>query len=419
MHEALPTPEVRPWQVLRGPFLRYTSGEAVSMLGTWMQMLAQGWVVTSLTSSAFMLGMMNFASGVPMLALTMLGGVLADRCDKRVILFAALVVQAALAVAIGALVGSGHIALWHVMAAGVMLGVAAAFEMPAAAALVPELVAKHEIAAAIAVDRSVFHATRLAGPALGGLLIGALGTASAFYANALSFGGLMLALATIRPRPRGDAAEEEKRQTGMKEGLAYVRADKPTLAMISLLALSTVFISPFFMIMLPLYSRHVLHVGPQQHGLLMASSGVGAFIGSIWLMSIARHRRGAWMRAALCAIVVAMLALAAAPGLAWAAVAMISLTLGTSTIFGLAHTIVQERAPDYIRGRVSAISGLSFFGVMPFAGLLSTAVADRVGLRAALAGAGVCYGVCAALLVARERAAEKEQARAGIGSRRV
>jgi MFS family permease len=150
------------WRVLRnGPFARYMSGELISMLGTWMQQMALGWVVTALTTSAFTLGLINLASGLPMLALTMWGGVVADRFDKRRILLAALLIQAVIAVAIGWLVAGQQITVWHIALAGLCLGVSTAFEMPAASALVPELVGKDEIGAAIAVDRSIFHATRL------------------------------------------------------------------------------------------------------------------------------------------------------------------------------------------------------------------------------------------------------------------
>jgi Na+/melibiose symporter-like transporter len=176
----------------------------------------------------------------------------------------------------------------------------------------------------------------------------------------------MLALFTIHPRPRGTDEEEELRQTGMKEGLAYVRGDHPTRNMILLLMIGTLCISPFFMILMPLYSRHVLHVGAREHGFLMASSGLGAFVGSIWLLSIAAHRRINYLHFAVAVIVLAMTGLAVAERLSWAIAAMIVLTVGTSTMFGLSNTIVQERAPNYLRGRVSAIFGLSFFGVLPF-----------------------------------------------------
>ncbi|HEX8296659.1 MAG TPA: MFS transporter, partial [Chthoniobacteraceae bacterium] len=176
------------------------AGETVSMLGTWMQQMAQGWVITGLTSSAFTLGLVNFASGIPMLALTMLGGTTADRHDKRTILVLTQVVQIITALGIGWLVASQQIAVWHIVVAGICLGIATAFEMPAAAALIPELVEKDQLSSAIAVDRSIFHATRLLGPALGGWLIGWLGTASAFYANAFSFLALTIAVLTLQPR---------------------------------------------------------------------------------------------------------------------------------------------------------------------------------------------------------------------------
>jgi MFS family permease len=401
-----PSPDFRntPWSVLRQPaYGRYMAGEIISMLGTWTQQLAQGWVLAGLTTSAFTLGLVNFASGLPMLALTMYGGVIADRYDKRHILLIALALQAALAVAIGWLVGHGRIEVWHLVAAGMSLGIVIAFEMPAASALVPELVEKEQLSAAIAVDRSIFHATRLAGPALAGWMIASLGQASAFYANALSFSALAVALLTIQPRRIEKPLADDGSRSGMREGLAYVRGDQQTLAMISMLAMATFCVSPFFMILMPMYSKHVLRIGSLQHGWLMASSGLGAFAGSIWLLSIPSARRRAYLFASIAAITVAMSALAAARSLPMAMTAMIALTLGTSTVFGLANTIVQERAPDYIRGRVSAIAGMSFFGVLPFSGLLISKFADLVGLRAAMGTAALCFGLGAALLLRSQR----------------
>ena len=398
------SPSLAAWQVLRGgPFARYMAGETISMLGTWMQQMAQGWVVAGLTTSAFSLGLINFCAGLPMLALTMHGGTVADRHDKRVILIVTQVVQILLALAIGWLVARGQIAVWHILVAGMLLGISTAFEMPAASALTPELVEKDQLAAAIAVDRSIFHATRLAGPAIGGWLIGWLGTASAFYANAASFLALIAAILTLHPRARGTDAEEALRQTGMKEGFAYVRRDKPTLAMISLLATITTCISPFFMVMMPLYSRHVLGINAQSHGLLMGSSGVGAFVGSIWLLTISSEKRAAYLRGAAVVITACMLGLANAHAFWQAVVSMICLTLGTSTLFGLANTIVQERAPDAIRGRVSAIMGLSFFGILPFSGLLTSKFADVVGMRTAIGTGGIVFGLSAAAMLYTHR----------------
>ena len=379
------------------------AGEAISMLGTWMQQMAQGWVVAGLTTSAFTLGLINFCAGIPMLALTMHGGLAADRHDKRMILIITQVVQIILAIALGWLVGHNQVQVWHVLVAGILLGISTSFEMPAAAALVPELVDRSQLKAAISVDRSVFHATRFGGLAVGGWLIAKLGTSSAFYANALSFVALIGALLTLHPRPRGTDEEEAMRQTGMKEGFAYVRRDPPTLAMISLLATMTTCISPFFMITMPIYSRHVLHVEAESHGMLMASSGIGAFLGSIWLMGIPSAQRAIYLRCGAALIFVCMLGLSVAQHLWQAIAAMSVLTLGTSTMFGLANTIVQERAPDAIRGRVSAIMGLSFFGILPFSGLVVSKLADVVGLRIAMAGGSLLFGLSAGILLYSHR----------------
>jgi len=388
----------------RGPFARYIAGETISMLGTWMQQMAQGWVMASLTTSAFALGMANFAVGIPILLLSMHAGLLADRADKRFIVFAALGAQSVLAMTLGWLVGSGQIAVWHVVAAGVVLGITTAFEMPAAAALVPELVPRDRMHAAIAIDRAVFHATRLAGPALGGWMIGAMGAASAFYVNAVSYGALMIALLTLSPRPRGTDAEEELRQTGLREGFTYARGDEPTRRMLMLMSMSTLFVSPFFVVMLPLYAQHTLSLGAREYGLLMAASGFGAFAGSIHLLSIAKTRRFAWLLGAVGCIFVAMVCLCLARSLAVALLGMVALTMGTSTLFGLAQTIVQERAPDPLRGRVSAIVGLSFFGVIPFSGLAMSAIVDAIGVRTALAASALCFGIGALALCLRQRA---------------
>jgi MFS family permease len=174
------------------------------------------------------------------------------------------------------------------------------------------------------------------------------------------------------------------------------------------MAISTLCISPFFMIMMPIYARSVLHLAASQYGFLMGASGAGAFSGSLWLLTIRRHRRRPWIYGAVVLIVSAMLMLSNARGFAMAAAAMVTLTMGTSTVFGLANTIVQERAPDRIRGRVSAVAGLSFFGVLPFSGLVMSEFADLVGLRVAMGAAALGFGFGAALLLFKHRRSEEQ-----------
>jgi len=387
----------------RGPFRRYIIGSAISDTGTWMQIMAQGYVMSTLTSKAIMLGMANLAAGLPMLLLTMVGGSAADRFDKRKILLATQYVQIALAISIGLLIMSGKLEIWHILAFAVALGISNSFEMPTLNALVPELVTRDEIQSAIAVDRAVFHGSRVVGPSLAGIFISVWGASSAFFINAISFVALIIALLTIPPRLRGTVEEEEKRASGIKDGFRYVAKDKPSLAMIGLIAATTVFIFPIITVMMPLYVRLVLGLGADQLGFLMGASAVGSVVGAIFLISIPRNKRVPIMMLNVGIVAVAIFSLSRAPSFYLATALLIFNSLGLAMNFGLANTIVQERAPDYLRGRVSAVFMLSFVGLMPVAGLGITGLSDLIGMRTALAIAAGCYAVIALIVLGRVR----------------
>ncbi len=386
----------RTLELLRaGPFRRYIIGSLISDTGTWMQVMAQGWVMSTLTNKAIMLGLVNLAAGLPTLALTMIGGSAADRFDKRKILIATQIAQIAFALALGWLVFIGQIQIWHVIFFAALLGVSIAFEMPAISALVPELVKREQIASAVALDRSVFHGSRLIGPSLAGLFVGWWGAASAFFANAFSFLALIIALISLPRRPVGTKEEEEKRRSGIMEGFRYVRSDRTILSMIVLIALTTIFIFPTISVMLPLYVRNVLQLGPDSMGWLMATSGTGAFLGSLGLLSIAREKRLKFMSGNVLAIAAGVFFMSRSHSFLLTACSMGILAIALSMNFGLANTIVQEHAPSHLRGRVSAVFGLSFFGLMPIAGLIVTGFSDLIGMRTALAIASVIYGIAA------------------------
>ena len=376
-----------------GPFRRYIIGSAISDSGTWMQVMAQGWVVSALTDKAIVLGIVNFAAGIPTLALTMIGGSVADRFDKRKILIATQVAQIAFALVLGWLVLSNRIHIWHVVALASLLGVSIAFEMPAISALVPELVKHDQIATAVALDRSVFHGSRLVGASLAGLFVAWWGAASAFFTNAFSFLALIAALISLPKRPAGSKEEEEQRRSGIMEGFRYVAKDRTMVAMIALIALTTIFVFPTISVMLPLYVRNVLHLGPDRLGWLMAISGTGSLSGSLGLLSIERKNRFKFMTGNAIVVAIAIFCMSQSNSFLLTAVSMGCLAIGLSMNFGLANTIVQEQAPPHLRGRISAVFGLSFFGLMPIAGLLVTGFSDLVGMRTALACSAVIFGV--------------------------
>lgn len=383
-----------------GPFRRYIIGSAISDTGTWMQVMAQAWVMSTLTNKALLLGMVSSAAGIPTLALTMIGGSVADRFDKRKILIVAQIVQIAFAIILGCLVMTGQIQIWHVILMAFLLGICIAFEMPAISALVPELVKRDEIASAVAMDRSVFHGSRLIGPSFAGWMVSQWGAATAFFANAFSFLALIIALLSIPPRKQGTKEEEEQRRSGIMDGFRYVKSDRIMLSMIVLVALTTIFIFPVISpIMLPLYVRNILHLGPDQLGILMAVSGTGALAGSLGLLTIARENRLKFMTGSAIGVAIALFSMSRSSNFVLTAISMGILAIGLAMNFGLANTIVQEQAPAPLRGRISAVFGMSFFGLMPIAGLAIPGLSDLIGMRTALGVASVLFGIGAFLVL--------------------
>ncbi|GBL44023.1 MFS transporter [Verrucomicrobiota bacterium] len=397
-----PTPERFP----NGPFVRYMAGEGISMTGTWMQGMALGWVMTEVVAreglqryEGLLQALPHLASGLVMLALFRPGGAYADRHDKRFILQVCQFAQIGFALVIGQLIAHDALHTWHLIAAAALLGISSSFEMPAAAAIVPELVAKENVAKAISVDRAVFHATRLVGPAAAGYLVTSYGAEWAFYLNAASFVALMIALATLPRRPQGTAEEEQKRQGGAGEGFRHVRQDKPSLAMVALLATNTLFVFPVIIVLLPLYAKNDLHATAKEMGLLMLCSGLGSVSGSLLIMAL----NVAWRRIAILTGMVlacgALVSLSQATGLIWAGLSLVTLAVGVSTLVGLANTIVQERSPAELRGRVSAVAGLSFFGFLPFAAVIMGWMTDLFKLRNVLLGSSICYAIIGLLVM--------------------
>jgi MFS family permease len=263
-------------------------------------------------------------------------------------------------------------------------------------------VEREKLGAAVALDRSVFHAGRIIGPALAGVMVGYFGVASAFFANALSFIGPILILLTLPGRAKGSEHEEQVRNSGFAEGWRFVKNDAPTLRMIVLMAVNALFCSPFVMILLTFYARRTLGLEASAIGWLMSLTGIGALIASFGLLAIPRYQRLHFLRMGAAVSVLAMLALAMAEHFAVAAIAYGALTLGLNFIFGIGNQLVQERAPDVLRGRISAVASLSFVAVIPFSGIFAALLDVWLGMRAALVVCAIGYAVAGgALLIFR------------------
>jgi MFS family permease len=368
-------------------------GQAASMSGTWMQVVAQGLLVLKLWDSPFALGAVTFANALPSLLVMLFGGVLADRADKRKILIVTQMAMGLLALAVALLIVADAIQFWMIIVATMCLGVAFGYDMPAYQAFLPELVRPEKISQVVALNSSTFHGSRTVGPAIAGALIGAFGLAAAYFINAASFLAVILSLVIVRhrPRPREHEGEAVGAIAGLKEGFRHA-AGRPTLQVLLLLVgLNCIFLFPFIAILMPYYVTEVLNEDAGVLGLMMAMSGVGSLIGAlmlIWWPMQARAER-IW-GAALCGPAgLAILAFTREPAVALVAVGLTSISF--SAQLGIVQAMLQESTPGHFRGRVMSLNGIVFNGSMPVAGLAASGLAVAFGLPAVMLGAAVVY----------------------------
>jgi MFS family permease len=398
-------------------FLLFWGGQAISQTGTWMQQFAQGWVVTTLAASAFALASVNLAASIPILMMTPFGGVAADRMERRRILLVTQSVLAVLAVLMGALVQSGYLRLWHVWAIAGLLGLVTAYDLPAYQSFFPQLVEREDLPQAIALNQSAFHGSRIIGPAIASFFVAKWGMAAAFFANGVSFLAVIGSLLVIQPRPATGVKEPHNRLS-MVEGVRYVRDHPQILALLALTAINTTFVFPNATTLMPFYAKHVLEIGPGGLGTIMAVSGVGAFLGAIFLLALPREFRVHWITIALAVTAINLSALAWSGGLALSVIAVGILSFCIASTLGVASTMVQENVPDALRGRVISIYSLAFTGIAPFAALAIARVADLVGMRRELLFASALYVVCGVVLTPILRRTNRKS-RYGDSDRRV
>ncbi len=384
-------------------FAWFMFAEFASMAGSWMHTQGQQLVVEEQARGSWEQAAISAATMLVIPLFSPLGGMLADRWDKRRILFAMISIQAGLAALVGWLVQSGQIQLWHLIGIAIALGLTAAFEMPAYSALLPELVSRGRLSAAVAIDRSVFHTARIVGPAFAGLAITAWGMASAFYVNALSYLGPLVVLCFVAPRKLGTVEEESQRRTGFAEGWRHVRADRPTRQMVSIMAANAFFCTPFLIVLMTWYAKRTLELPAWKTGWLMSISGLGALLSSVGILAVPERNRPLILRAGAALAVLAMLAMAAAREFWGAAASIAVLTMGLNLVFGVGNQLVQERAPDAIRGRVLTVASMSFVAVIPFSGFLASMLEARVGMRLAIVVCAVSYAIVAAAILGRPR----------------
>jgi MFS family permease len=360
----------------------------LSTSGTWMQKVAQNWLVLTVGGSAFYLGLDAFLGELPILLLTLVGGVIADRHDRRRLLIGSQVVQLSCAFTLAALVYWDVIRIWHVLALSCTAGIAQAFGGPAYQSLLPSLVPKADLPNAIALNSIQFNLSRILGPLMAGVALAAVGMAACFALNGLSFFVVIGALLMVHV-PWQPPATRRSLLDEMRTGLAYVRA-RPTLVELTLLGFLTTFLALPIQTLLPVMARETFGLEVGGYSRLMACSGAGAVLGALVIAWRGRSphmgRHALIVGIGLGGLIVAFSASRVlAVSYALLLLVSIALIILTSTAVSLAQLI----APDDMRGRVMSIFMVAFRGGMPLGSLAASSLASATSAPIALAVCGV------------------------------
>ncbi len=366
-------------------------GQMISLMGTWMQWVAQGWVVYLITDSKMALGTISFFGSLPTLFLMLPAGAIADRVPKRNLLLLTQTVMMALAFALALLAGLNVLRVWHVGLLAFAGGIANSFDAPCRHALVADMIEdRRDLMNAVALNSTLFNVARVAGPAIGGFVLAGLGPAWCFGLNGISFMAAIAALWWMRFPLQQSVQHSEPFLAQITSGLRYIRQNIPLRTMIGLAAVSALF-GFFYSTLMPAIAADVLQVGEAGLGALNAAIGLGALVGSLIVASL-----GAFRRKGALLTVGSLLFPAALLLFAWSRSLVLSLCclLGVGFAFVIQNstinTLIQSLVPDSLRGRVVAVFILAFFGTSPFTALLAGALAEALGPAQAVAvGAGV------------------------------
>lgn len=342
-------------------------GAFLSTIGTWMQKVAQGWLVFDLTQSSFYLGLDDFLGQLPILLLTLIGGVVADRYDRRRLLIGSQYVQMTTAFALAALVFFEHVQVWHVLALSVTAGLGQAFGGPAYQSLLPSLVEKKDLPNAIALNSIQFNLARVFGPLLAGLAM-MLGLAACFALNGLSFLIVIVAIMSLHVKHIRPADSKPMLQE-MKGGLRYARGE-PVILALTFLAAITTFLGLPILTFLPVFVREIFQEEFGELTMMMAWSGVGAVTGALAVAWLGRFKHMGLTLLSIQAVFGVLLALFAQSETLWVSHLLLFLCGGALVaVFSMTNSLVQLIVPDYLRGRVVSIYMVAFRGGMPLGSL--------------------------------------------------
>jgi MFS family permease len=354
-------------------------GQLVSLVGTWMQTTAQGYLVFQLTHSPAYLGYVGFATGMPSWLFMLYGGVVADRLPRRKLLLITQISMMILAFVLAALTFSGLVQPWHIVLLALGLGVANAFDVPARQAFVVEMVDREDLTNAIALNSSMFNLATVIGPAVAGLAYAFFGPAWCFTINGITFIAVIGALLLMRLKPSLTQRRSTAALDDLKEGLRYVASHLAIRTLVSTAAVISLF-GLAFMTLMPAWATTVLGGDATTNGWLLGARGVGALSGALMIAALGRFKAKGRLLTIGSFVFPALLLIFSATR--WLPLSLLALTgagWGFMVLFNMANTLIQTLVPDELRGRVVSIYTLGFFGLMPLGALLAGWAAELIG----------------------------------------
>jgi MFS family permease len=381
-------------------FRIFYSGQAISLTGSWMQSVAFSWLVLVLTNSSFYLGLVGALQTLPVLLFSFLGGVVADHASKLKLLFLTQAILMLLALALGLLVDLNLITVWMLCILVFLSGTVMAFDIPVRQAFIVDLVGKADLPNAIALNSTLFNATRVAGPAVGGVIIAAVGMANCFFLNAVSFLAVLLALFLMR-LPRERPAPWKPFLHAWKELLDYLLERRELRLILLLMTMVAVLAMPYY-VLLPILARDVLGVGPRGFGLLMAVSGLGAFLGGLTLARrLQRRPPMPSFLGGLGMLLAGLVGLGLCRNFYAALGCMFLAGFGMVTLLSTGNSLLQLNVPDAMRGRLMSLFGLIVMGFAPVGSMIYGVTAHYVGPGPAISGGSLLASLCTGWVLLR------------------
>ena len=345
-------------------------GACVSSVGTWMQMVAQNWLVLELTNSPFLLGLDSFLGQIPIFLFSLIGGVVADRTDRRKLLVCSQLVQMSCAFLLALMFALSTVQVWHILSLSFVVGLAQAFGGPAYQALIPTLVASKDLANAIALNSIQFNLARVIGPMLGGIALTSLGAAWCFTFNGISFVAVIITLLLLPVRPLA-ARTGASVLTSIKEGLRFIERQEGMSPLIAIAFLMTMLGIPI-MVFLPVVVRDVFAMGPKTFTWMLCISGAGAVVGALTVAAFGHiHNKGQVALVTLITLGVLMAGFGLSRSLVLSCLLLFLASAALIAVFAMIGSLVQLIAPDEMRGRVMSVYNVAFRGGMPIGSLIS------------------------------------------------